>query len=286
MRHIKDLLAVPIINMVCLFQDMLVPQLSQLLPGGSCTVMMARWSPSTSWSVLNTLWDPITAALHPTGFRTIFSIFPVSPTSCSAARTTRTLLGSTARCSRLLPQWPWLFLCWSPSRCATPWTGLTTLHENWPLVLLVITTSGLTDLFLKFFWTHLFTYMLTHSYALTHFQSALTYPSASPIQPHLSPPPQLVWEPVSGAHAPLEQLMAGGSHDTLHVPSLHDHLRRPPARESGLPHNTLLLLLLPRTHTSHFPSLILWDDDVQPSYSVLLTEVTLKVAHNQNTQTC
>lgn len=56
-----------------------------------------------------------------------FSIFHVSRTSCSAARTTRTLLGSTARCLRLLLQWPWLCLCWWPSRCATLWTGLTTL---------------------------------------------------------------------------------------------------------------------------------------------------------------
>lgn len=54
-----------------------------------------------------------------------FSIVPVSHTSCSAARTMRTLLGSTARCLRLLLQWPWLCLCWSPSRCATRWTGLT-----------------------------------------------------------------------------------------------------------------------------------------------------------------
>lgn len=48
--------------------------------------------------------------------------------------------------------------------------------------------------------------------------------------------PQLVWEPVSGSHAPLEQLLADGCHDPLHVPSLHDHLRRPPARESHLLH--------------------------------------------------
>lgn len=52
-----------------------------------------------------------------------------------------------------------------------------------------------------------------------------------------APSPQLVWEPVPGANAPLEQRLASGCHEPLHVPSLHDHLRRPPARECGLLHH-------------------------------------------------
>jgi len=63
-----------------------------------------------------------------TGFRVraYVSVSPLSRTSCSAARATRSSLGSTARCLRPRPQWPWLCLCWSPSRCATLWTGPTT----------------------------------------------------------------------------------------------------------------------------------------------------------------
>lgn len=141
---------------------------------------------------------------------------------------------------------------------------------------------------LQTFVAHIYlTHRHTRTYALTHVQSALTYPSISPSNPTflLLPPPQLVWEPVPGAHAPLEQPLAGGRHEPLYVPSLHDHLRRPPARESGLLHHsplhqnkTSIFLCCSLTHTfthclsnlshSHCLSTYRWctDASVAPNY--------------------
>ena len=103
--------------------------------GSSCLVVYSRWRRTpdhtvpagesdlclvSCWSTVpfcciipDLVWSPLLPTL-------------LSPraTSSSAQQTTLTSRAWTAMCLSLLTPWPWPCPCWSPSRCATPLTGV------------------------------------------------------------------------------------------------------------------------------------------------------------------